>query len=85
MYLISSFFGLIMKELIKLYQDMGLITKDLILSDPQVNYTCTDVDGIMAWSRVFFFVMLGIIVIGGFIALEIAHKEQEEKREKWNV
>lgn len=83
--MISGLFGLLMKDLIKFYQSIGLITKDLILSDPQVNYTCTDVDGIMAWSRVFFFVALTIFAILFIIALVKADKEQEAKRKIWKV
>lgn len=83
--MISGLFGLLMKDLIKFYQNIGLITKDLILSDPQVNYTCTDVDGIMAWSRVFFFVALAIFAVLFIIALVKADKEQEAKRKIWKV
>lgn len=75
--MISTLFGIIMRDLIRFYQNIGLITSDLVTVGTAQNNYITDQENIFAWSRVVFFGTIAIAVIVFIIAYV---KEERVKR-----
>lgn len=79
MYLISTLFGIFMKDLIGFYQRLGLINKDLVIEATMQNFYITDQDNIFAWTRILLLVIIGFFVLSIVI---IYLKEEKRKIKK---